>query len=210
MSLTNNTLTNNINNNSSQDPFLCIINNLLTTTECRKLISKCNSLLSEKVDKSIDPNFSKKMFYSTHFYDDTFCNDLFSRIKEFLPVKAHGFLPKLTLSMYNDYGYFPLHQDVQYEHEGMFTQFTLNIFLNGRQEFDGGETDFLKDDKQSLRYQAVPESGRGALFEEKIWHRGNTVTRGKKYLLRAHILMPMGSGNHNWEKSIKSGGFEVV
>ncbi len=61
----------------------------------------------------------------------------------------------------------------------------------------------IEDDKKTLYFQAKPQSGRGALFEEKIWHRGNTVTSGRKYLFRAHVLMPKGAQNHVWDKSIK-------
>ena len=182
-----------------QEPFLRIIDNLLTMRECNLLIQKCNKLLLDK-DSSFDPNLDRKMFYSIHFFDDELRRVVWERIKDRLPKEGHGFLPTLTLSMYNDYGFFPLHRDVQYEHEGMFTKYTINIFLN--EEFEGGETDFLKDDKQTLWIRAHPKTGTGALFDEEIWHRGNTVTKGKKYLLRAHVLMPKKDNNEDTSRSI--------
>ena len=180
---------------------LLILDDVLTKNECQMLMMKCHDLLTndENYDSNFDPKLTKKMFYSTRYYDDDFRNRLWFRIKHLLPNNAYGILPKITLSMYNDYGFFPMHQDVQYEHEGMFTRFTLNIFLN--ESFTGGETDFFYDDKTTLRLSATPKSGRGALFDEVIWHKGNTVTNGRKYLFRAHILMNEDSNNHDWKRS---------
>ena len=190
----------------TKNSLLLILDDILTKNECQMLITKCHDLLvnnkndgGDSVDINFDPNLTRKMFYSTRYYDDTFRDVIWNRIKHLLPSNAHGILPKITLSMYNDYGFFPMHQDVQYEYDGMFTRFTLNIFLNDT--FSGGETDFFHDDKTSLRLSAKPKSGRGALFDEVIWHRGNTVTNGRKYLFRAHILMSEESNNHDWKRS---------
>ena len=64
---------------------------------------------------------------------------------------------------------------------------TLNIFLND--DFEGGETDFLFDDKQTLRFSAKPKAGRAMLFYSQQYHRGNKVTKGEKYLLRTDIMI---------------------
>lgn len=185
---------------------LLILDDILSKNECKMLIQKCQHLLQQECIQQggikIEPQFpelTKKMFYSTRYYDDEFRSKLWERIKNLLPENAYGILPKITLSMYNDYGFFPMHQDVQYEHEGMFTKFTLNIFLN--EDFSGGETDFFMDNKTTLRLSAKPKTGRGALFDEVIWHRGNTVTNGRKYLFRAHILMKEESMNQDWKRS---------
>lgn len=195
--------TDNTNNANTQDSLLLVLDNLLSKNECKMLIEKCNQLLMEESINNgsikFDQHLTKKMFYSTRYYDDEFRDEIWQRIKHLLPENAHSILPKITLSMYNDYGFFPMHQDVQYEHDGMFTRFTLNIFLN--EEFCGGETDFFMNDKTTLRLSAKPKCGRGALFDEVIWHRGNTVTNGRKYLFRAHILMKEDSGNQDWKRS---------
>jgi predicted 2-oxoglutarate/Fe(II)-dependent dioxygenase YbiX len=90
-------------------------------------------------------------------------------------------------SKYTDGGFFDTHQDaVNQDRHGRRSIMTVNIFLNSA--FSGGETDFLYDNK-ILRTQAMPAAGRGAIFDQQIWHRGNKVTNGTKYMLRTDVML---------------------
>ena len=54
---------------------------------------------------------------------------------------------------------------------------------------DGGETDFYEVDRKTLFYSVKPKPGRGGLFDSQIYHCGNKVTKGCKYLLRTDVMV---------------------
>jgi hypothetical protein len=42
-----------------------------------------------------------------------------------------------------------------------------------------------------------PTKGKLVIFEHKVWHKGNKVTSGKKYVLRYDFIFNKSSNNHH-------------
>jgi predicted 2-oxoglutarate/Fe(II)-dependent dioxygenase YbiX len=66
---------------------------------------------------------------------------------------------------------------------------TLMLYLNGADEFHGGRTRFYADRwTPDVELSVDPEAGMGLVFEHEIWHDGEAVTRGSKYVLRTDVM----------------------
>jgi hypothetical protein len=178
-----------------------LIDGVLSNGECEALIEHFGKekMNSENEVGLWDDNGTT--YHRVRFENLELSEKIWARIRPFIPAEyeawneetqsiekkhPYGLLSEMRFARYTEGGLFPLHQDGK-RHDGHHSSYlTLNVFLNG--EFEGGETDFLNDDKETVLFSATPAAGRGALFDQEIWHRGNKVTSGNKYLLRTYIL----------------------
>lgn len=179
--------------------FIHIYDGLLTPTECAFFIKQFDGPVSKLKfqDRGI-AQYDRGLFVSQEWADR-----IYERIKDVLPRAILPFVcinDHFRFSKYHDGGYFGLHQDgLSQNSRGYRTILTVNIFLNS--EFYGGETDFYADDKKTLCVQATPLEGRGAIFDREIYHMGNTVRGGYKYLLRTDVMFDsVTSGIHCWRE----------
>jgi hypothetical protein len=66
---------------------------------------------------------------------------------------------------------------------------TINIYLNAVPEFYGGSTRFLSSSSStSVLFKVQPELGLAALFRDDVWHDGEELRGGVKYLLRTDFM----------------------
>jgi prolyl 4-hydroxylase len=163
--------------------FLQIIDNILSPVECTYFMD----IIAKSENKIERPDFAS--YYREKFVNHGFANEMFKRITPYLPNDERflGVNEVFRISKYDEGGEFKLHKDGFNQSSVGRSYLTLNIFLND--DFEGGETDFYMDDKQTLRYSAKPKAGRGALFYSQQYHCGNKVLSGKKYLLRTDVMI---------------------
>lgn len=67
--------------------------------------------------------------------------------------------------------------------------FTFMVYLN--EDFEGGRTSFADFSSPKRRYDGVsiiPRKGMALLFHHPIMHRGDPVTKGRKYVLRSDVM----------------------
>lgn len=63
------------------------------------------------------------------------------------------------------------------------------IYLNGSNEFEGGRTLFFPSKENDMIIQEfLPDAGDLIIFDHNIWHSGEMLTSGVKYILRSDIL----------------------
>jgi hypothetical protein len=169
--------------------FLVVLDNILDPEECSYFIDMIDT--NEKLETIDRPSFAvyDRMIYK----NKEFADKLFSRIRSAIPEtydgkRIVGLNDHIRLSKYEPGGKFNVHKDgFNQDSQGNRSIMTVNVFLN--KNFNGGETDFLLDDKETLRFRAVPEIGRGAIFYSQQYHRGNEVLDGKKYLFRTDVMV---------------------
>jgi hypothetical protein len=163
--------------------WMTVIDDLLSEEECTNFINKFDNDTLEHCDRSI-AQYDRSVWKSPEF-----AQTIFNRISELLPDKLKGKIAvndHFRFSKYVDGGFFDIHRDgINQDAQGRRAIMTINIFLNS--EFQGGETDFLFEDK-TLAVRAVPKAGKGAVFDREILHRGNRVSSGFKYLLRTDVM----------------------
>jgi hypothetical protein len=86
---------------------------------------------------------------------------------------------------------------------------TVLLYLNtgGGVDFDGGETIFwdmadLSNNKRSNAVQVIPEAGTVVVFEHDLYHSGQSLQWGTKYVLRTDLLFQM--SEEQWENRARS------
>jgi predicted 2-oxoglutarate/Fe(II)-dependent dioxygenase YbiX len=107
--------------------------------------------------------------------------------KKWTPV---GLNERLRLYRYDVGQLFDWHLDGYFERQtGERSFFTFMVYLND--DFDGGATSF-RDEHGGAQiggeFRVTPRQGMALLFHHPIWHRGDPVTRARKYVLRTDVI----------------------
>lgn len=137
--------------------------------------------------------------------DDTFADSLFSQIQLYVPKiieskgiskEEHGTWRLLELNdriricRYLPDQYFNKHLDgIYYKSQAVHSKLTFMVYLNDSSEFSGGRTLFFnskEDDEIIESYEA--SKGDLIIFDHNLWHSGEPVIAGEKYILRSDIL----------------------
>ena len=179
--------------------WMCIMDGILSPSECTDFIDLLdNPDELELVDHGY-AIYERNILHSTDW-----ATTIYNRIIHHLPEKIKQSIyvnDYFRFSKYTPGQYFGLHQDkVNRDKNGSKAIMTINIFLNDN--FEGGETCFYENDDATSTTQpavvhAIPQTGRGAIFENQIWHTGNIVQKGYKYLLRTDVMMKQQFSTHN-------------
>ena len=167
--------------------WMCIIDNILSPTECADFIHLLdNPDELELVDHGY-ASYERNILHSPNW-----ANHIYNRITPYLPEKIKNNTyanDYFRFSKYTPGQRFGLHQDkINRDTNGSRAIMTVNIFLNDN--FEGGETCFYENENSPQpTICAVPKVGRGAIFENQIWHTGNMVHNSCKYLIRTDVMM---------------------
>jgi WD40 repeat protein len=113
---------------------------------------------------------------------------------------------------YRDGQAFCRHQDGAYSpSEDQRSWFTFMIYLNGGAAFDGGATRFFDGPQGALTHAVVPRTGNLVVFDHRLWHDGEGVGRGVKYVLRSDVIyrrraaLPTGTGHLGYVFCVRFG-----
>ncbi|MEQ8787873.1 MAG: 2OG-Fe(II) oxygenase [Pirellulaceae bacterium] len=119
---------------------------------------------------------------------------LWRRAEQFVPAEydgraAVGVNELLRFYRYDPGQQFNWHQDFPFERDnGERSYLTLMIYLCD--DFEGGETSFEDSysDESFDEFKVVPKRGMALFFEHAIHHKGEPVSRGRKYVLRTDVM----------------------
>ncbi len=155
--------------------------------------------------------------------DEHFSEKLFSTIYNYIPnqIEIEGVSDKekgcwslkslnsrIRICRYLPNQYFNKHLDgVFYKSEIEQSKLTFMIYLNSHDEFDGGKTLFY-DSKESERIIASykPVKGDLIVFDHNLWHSGEILHKGEKYVLRSDIIYKKINNSNTFEsKPYKEG-----
>lgn len=119
---------------------------------------------------------------------------LFERALPFLPTlpdgrKPVGIFDAIRFYRYKSRQHFNWHSDgIVKDEAGNSSAYTFLIYLND--DFEGGQTAFYnsQDSDYPHGFEVEPQTGLALFFQHRLMHRGETVTKGCKYVLRSDIL----------------------
>ena len=144
---------------------------------------------------------------SRHVKDDkNLANKLISKIIQYIPKEIidekgkwefNQINSRIRFCRYLKDQYFNKHLDGVYHKSNVIqSKLTFMIYLNGKENFKGGETLFFPS-KQSdeITYKFLPNRGDLIIFDHNIWHSGSTLLSGEKYILRSDLLYELKSSN---------------
>ena len=165
-------------------PLLWEIENVYSPLECQQFIQKINQ--ANPAIATNNPSFRNQD--RVIFDDADIANDLFQRIKNFIPQQVEQFQvtrlnERLRCYRYNISQRFAPHMDHWYQaNDREISLFSVLIYFNN--DFEGGETKFM----EQLEKSVMPEVGKAAIFQHKIRHEGCEVTAGIKYAMRTDLM----------------------
>ena len=121
--------------------------------------------------------------------------------QEFGKWKLDSLNSRIRVCRYLPNQYFNKHLDgVHYISEIKQSKLTFMIYLNGCEDFKGGRTLFFnskEDDTIIGSYH--PQQGDLIIFDHNLWHSGEIVQSGEKYILRSDIIYKKTEGMHKME-----------
>jgi len=128
------------------------------------------------------------------FENEEIAEWLWDRAREYVPPEydgraAVGVNELLRFYRYDPGQQFNWHQDFPFERDdGEQSYLTFMIYLNG--DFEGGETSFEDSysDDSFDEFKVVPQQGMALFFAHATHHKGEPVTRGRKYVLRTDVM----------------------
>ncbi|MEP0266389.1 2OG-Fe(II) oxygenase [Dokdonia sp.] len=122
-------------------------------------------------------------------------NELFLKLKN-LDIKEEDFSTKtvrlnerIRFCRYMEGQSFSTHQDgVYFPNHSQASKYTFLLYLNDN--FTGGETEFYNTKLAIKATKNIkPQKGKLVIFDHRIWHKGNIITGGNKYILRSDIIV---------------------
>ncbi|AZZ90684.1 hypothetical protein EUZ85_08120 [Hahella sp. KA22] len=140
--------------------------------------------------------------------DPILAQSLFEICRKFLPQnlpdaanipawELRSLNPRLRLCRYSaGQSFFP-HQDGVYAcPDGSESKLTFLLYLNDAAEFGGGDTLFFKDAfATEINARFTPRRGDLIVFDHRLWHSGDTVLSGEKYILRSDLIYQSSRSN---------------
>lgn len=97
---------------------------------------------------------------------------------------------RLRFCKYATNQYFNRHLDgIYYKDHVTQSKLTFMIYLNNATEFKGGRTLFFKTKNTNKIWASyIPKQGDLIVFDHNVWHEGEILTEGEKFVLRSDIL----------------------
>ncbi len=132
-------------------------------------------------------------------------NKLFERVKPYLPetIEINSSIQsengcwhvkelnnRLRFCKYSANQYFHRHLDgIHYQSDSVQSKLTFMIYLNSATEFKGGRTLFFKTkETDEIWASYIPKQGDLIVFDHNVWHEGEVLSEGEKFVLRSDIL----------------------
>lgn len=181
-------------------PGVCqLFRHVLSRGECEEMIQRFESIGYESAQRAYPASYRNNDRIVLD--DQELGRSLFERLKQCLPPRLVdsagqgwrlvGLNERFRCCRYQTGQWFHIHRDGVYQRsEQVRSCLTFMIYLNGAEEFQGGDTRFFesKDSESPLLSRVAPEQGSLIVFNHDLWHDGETVTKGRKYILRSDIL----------------------
>ena len=176
---------------------LMVLPQLLSPTDCRQFIERAESRGYLAMNGDYPPSYRDN---DRIVIDDAELADaLFSRFQDKLPQQISvngeswtltGLNSRFRGCRYSGGQRFVRHRDGSFsEPDGSRSFLTLMLYLNDHDEFRGGHTRFYSDRWSETAVRSVPPvAGTGIVFEHALWHDGESVDSGVKYVLRTDVM----------------------
>jgi predicted 2-oxoglutarate/Fe(II)-dependent dioxygenase YbiX len=176
--------------------------------ECLNLIEAARTLGYGKAVPAYPPSYRNNGRLVVD--DEPLAEELFKRILRQLPDPmvdengAHwrpvGLNRRFRFCCYQPGEYFTIHRDgVFHSSANRCSRLTFMVYLNSNREFEGGSTRFFtSSDVTAVPLARVtPQTGALIVFDHSLWHDGEIVTRGTKFIMRSDILYEKESSNED-------------
>ncbi|HEY5754546.1 MAG TPA: 2OG-Fe(II) oxygenase [Steroidobacter sp.] len=186
--------------------YCIVVDNFLSASECRAYVAQAESTGFGSASLDYPPSYRNNDRLVID--DKPLAEKLYARLRSTAasPCKAGAWgvdeewrldsvNTRLRFCRYTSNQQFNIHQDgVHHRSPDCRSMLTFMIYLNDGSEFSGGDTVFFANgpstapDANPIVARLRPKMGSLILFDHGIWHAGETVTSGTKYIMRSDVL----------------------
>jgi predicted 2-oxoglutarate/Fe(II)-dependent dioxygenase YbiX len=184
-----------------------LIQHFISASECRALIEAAEHRGFNSAELDYPPSYRNNDRQVLD--DEQLAARLLFRLNEALPGgiqqlpsrlpapdwKPESINERFRLCRYQPGQRFHIHQDgVHHRGPDCRSMLTFMVYLTNGDDFEGGDTLFFATGPQggegesNLVARIRPRAGSLILFDHGIWHAGEEVTRGIKYVLRSDLM----------------------
>ena len=184
--------------NCNNNLHLSLINNVFSDEEC------CNLIIhSEKIGYVQASSYTDK-YKKEHYFleirkslrcivdDINFAKILYKRIAHIIPINYKDMTfceinPRFRFLKYTSGDHFAKHTDEHYKNDkNEISLITVLIYIND--DYEGGNTKFLIDDKNENDISIIPKIGLICLMDQNILHEVPKLISGIKYVIRTELM----------------------
>lgn len=169
---------------------------LLDLQDCRTWIARLEGSGFQQMSRDYPPSYRDNDRLVLD--DPSLAAELLEKLRPWLPAtlerggqrwKLCGLNPRFRSCRYRQGQAFTRHRDGAYSLNSQRSWLTLMLYLNDASEFAGGATRFYSDRwTDRVDRHVAPRAGMGILFDHGLWHDGEAVSTGTKYVLRTDVL----------------------
>lgn len=173
-----------------------VIPDAVSPSDCQALIDRAEAAGIQVTQPDYPPSYRNND--RLVFDDPGLAAWLYERLRPFLPahlsddrgeLSCVGLNPRFRVCRYQDGQSFRIHQDGAHAQDAdTVTRLTCQLYLNSAAAFSGGATRFYAGRKGPLLGGVRPVCGQVIVFDHLLWHDGEPVTDGCKYVLRSDVL----------------------
>lgn len=176
-----------------------LIRNLLSSQECKHLIQETESLGYKTIDGEYNSNYRSNTRLIV--VEKKLTQILTNRIEEYVPTTMFGnwwsfcgLNETLRFCKYTSGQHFSPHSDSKFVRNVNEQSFlTCMIYLNDVLLENGGSTRFLDRQINGTQQPTVlksiqPEQGMAIVFPHSLYHDGQMLLSGSKYILRSDVM----------------------
>jgi hypothetical protein len=186
--------------------YCIVVDNFLSASECRAYIAQAESKGFGSASLDYPPSYRNN---DRLVIDDVaLAERLYGRLRSVAASPCNASVwtdaeewrldsvnTRLRFCRYTSNQQFNIHQDgIHHRSPDWRSMLTFMIYLNDGSEFSGGDTVFFANgpstapETNPVVARLRPKMGSLILFDHGIWHAGETVTSGTKYIMRSDVL----------------------
>ncbi len=176
-----------------------LLRQALSREECARVIQEAEAAGFQATGRDYPPSYRDN---DRRVLDDAaLAGALFARIRRFLPERLvdaagdawrlSGLNPRFRFCRYRGGQRFCIHRDGAWAPgPEERSHLTCMVYLNDGGEFSGGATRYYAERSEEAGLLGVvrPEAGTLIVFDHALWHDGEAVTSGTKYVMRTDVL----------------------
>lgn len=181
-------------------PLPCfLLRQVFSREECARIIQEAERTGFQATGRDYPPSYRDN---DRLVRDDAeLAGALFARIRRFLPERLvdaageawrlSGLNPRFRYCRYQGGQRFCVHRDGAHAPSPeVRSHLTCMFYLNDSREFSGGATRYYaeRSEDSELLGSVKPEAGTLIVFDHALWHDGEAVSSGTKYVMRTDVL----------------------
>lgn len=172
--------------------FRAVFPSVMTREECGQMIAAAEARGFEPMGARYPDDYRNND--RALLDDEALATRLFERLRSSLPLRweedgavwrLHGLNSRFRFCRYRDGQQFTKHRDGAWSRTADERSWlTVMLYLNDAREFVGGATRFYETGVEGV----APGEGQAIVFDHRIWHDGEAVTSGVKYVMRTDVM----------------------